>query len=112
MSAKRSVVVALHRADTSTGRLALSDEALVAGVGVGDPAALGALYDRHHEAVARFVSRLTRAIADDVDDELQASTFAVPPVALEAVAQELVHALTVSKCYLRNHVTALFEVGH
>jgi RNA polymerase sigma-70 factor (ECF subfamily) len=71
MSTLRNKVVALHRAETRVGAErggGLSDEALVAGIGVGDPAALGALYDRHHEAVARFVTRLTRAIPNDVDD--------------------------------------------
>lgn len=62
---KPAKVVALHRADT-TGGVSLSDEALVAACGVGDPAALGALYDRHHAQVRRFVTRLTRAA--DVDD--------------------------------------------
>jgi hypothetical protein len=49
-------VVRLHRTG-NTGPVNLGDEALVAACGVGDPAALGALYDRHHEAVARFVGR-------------------------------------------------------
>lgn len=60
-------VVRLHRSGT-TGPVTLGDEALVAACGVGDPAALGALYDRHHEAVARFVSRLSNAATNDVDD--------------------------------------------
>jgi len=60
-------VVRLHRTG-NTGPVHLGDEALVAACGVGDPAALGALYDRHHEAVARFVSRLSGAGTDDVDD--------------------------------------------
>jgi RNA polymerase sigma-70 factor (ECF subfamily) len=60
-------VVRLHRSGT-TGPVTLGDEALVAACGVGDQAALGALYDRHHEAVARFVARLSSANASDVDD--------------------------------------------
>jgi RNA polymerase sigma-70 factor (ECF subfamily) len=67
-------VVRLHRVDTRAE--ALSDEALVAACGVGDPAALGALFDRHHEAVLRFVTRLTGANEDDVDDIVQ-DTFLV-----------------------------------
>jgi len=73
MSAAR--VVRLHR-DGGTGAHALSDEALVAACGVGDRAALGALFVRHHEAVLRFVTRLTGANDDDVDDVVQ-ETFLV-----------------------------------
>ena len=68
MSAAR--VVRLHGGG-STGPNALGDEALVAACGVGDRAALGGLFDRHHEAVLRFVTRLTGAGADDVDDIVQ-----------------------------------------
>jgi RNA polymerase sigma factor (sigma-70 family) len=45
----------------------LSDRALVSAVAAGDAAALGALYDRYHRDVARFVARLAR----DVDDLVQ-----------------------------------------
>lgn len=38
----------------------LSDRALVSALGEGDPAALGALYDRFHRDVHRFVARLAR----------------------------------------------------
>jgi RNA polymerase sigma-70 factor (ECF subfamily) len=68
-------VVRLHRPG-STGAHELTDEALVAACGVGDRAALGALFDRHHEAVLRFVTRLTNANEDDVDDIVQ-DTFLV-----------------------------------
>jgi RNA polymerase sigma-70 factor (ECF subfamily) len=69
VTTQRQKVVALHRSSaSSSGRITVSDEALVAGVGVGDASALGALYDRHSEAVRRFVARLTRRVADDVDD--------------------------------------------
>jgi RNA polymerase sigma-70 factor (ECF subfamily) len=73
MSAAR--VVRLHQGGSSVAR-ALSDEALVAACGVGDRAALGELFDRHHEAVLRFVTRLTGAKEDDVDDVVQ-DTFMV-----------------------------------
>lgn len=38
----------------------LSDRALVSALGEGDAAALGALYDRYHRDVHRFVARLAR----------------------------------------------------
>jgi len=52
-------------------RTELSDEALLASCGVGDPAALGALFDRHHEAVYRVISRLLRAEPAETDDLVQ-----------------------------------------
>ncbi|MBV8758890.1 MAG: RNA polymerase sigma factor [Deltaproteobacteria bacterium] len=49
----------------------LSDEALLAACGVGDTAALGALFDRHHEAIYRLISRLLRTDASEIDDLVQ-----------------------------------------
>ncbi|HSK01907.1 MAG TPA: RNA polymerase sigma factor [Kofleriaceae bacterium] len=49
----------------------ISDEALLAACGVGDPAALGALFDRHHEAVYRLISRLLRTEPVEIDDLVQ-----------------------------------------
>ena len=49
----------------------ISDEALLASCGVGDPAALGALFDRHHEAVYRLISRLLRREKTEIDDLVQ-----------------------------------------
>lgn len=51
----------------------MSDEALLAAVALGDPAALGAFYDRHHEAVYRFLGRFLSGYGDDVDDLVQAT---------------------------------------
>ena len=47
----------------------LSDRALVSAVAEGDQAALGALYDRFHRDVYRFVARLARPL--DLDDFVQ-----------------------------------------
>ncbi len=52
---------------------ALSDEALVAACGLGDAAALGALFDRHHEGVSRFLQRMSRGDAAEIDDLAQAT---------------------------------------
>jgi RNA polymerase sigma-70 factor (ECF subfamily) len=43
----------------------LSDRALVSALAQGDQAALGALYDRFHRHVYRFVARLSSSDADD-----------------------------------------------
>lgn len=54
----------------------MSDEALVAAAGSGDPAALAALYDRHHRDVHRFLGRMVGVDGTDADDLLQ-ETFVV-----------------------------------
>ena len=65
-------VVPLRRLDERLAGLAeLSDEALLAACGVGDSAALGALFDRYHEAVYRLVSRLIRSEPHEIDDLVQ-----------------------------------------
>lgn len=65
-------LVPLRRIDDRKATLReLSDEALLAACAVGDSAALGALFDRHHEAVYRLVSRLLRMEASEIDDIVQ-----------------------------------------
>lgn len=49
----------------------LSDEALLAACGVGETAALAALFDRYRAHVRRFISRLAGADARDLDDLVQ-----------------------------------------
>jgi RNA polymerase sigma factor (sigma-70 family) len=51
----------------------LSDAALVAGLAVGDNAALGVLFDRHHRGVFAFLSRLAGTDDRDLDDLVQAT---------------------------------------
>jgi RNA polymerase sigma-70 factor (ECF subfamily) len=50
----------------------LSDRALVSALAEGDQAALGALYDRFHGDVFRFVARLARG---DITEDLAQQTF-------------------------------------
>lgn len=65
-------VVPFRRLDERRAALSeISDEALLAACGVGDSAALGALFDRHHEAVYRLVSRLLRGEPAETDDLVQ-----------------------------------------
>ncbi|HUQ04826.1 MAG TPA: RNA polymerase sigma factor [Kofleriaceae bacterium] len=56
----------------------MSDEALLAACATGDGAALGALFDRHHDGVRRFLGRLSGTDDRDLDDLVQA-TFEILP---------------------------------
>ena len=51
----------------------ISDAALVAACAVGDGAALGVLFDRHHRGVYAFLSRLAGTDDRDLDDLVQAT---------------------------------------
>lgn len=55
----------------------MSDEAVLAACASGDAAALGALFDRHHEAVYRFISRLSQTRPADIDDLVQVTFLTV-----------------------------------
>jgi len=69
--AKQGKLLPLRRVDGVTEEM--SDEALIAACAVGERAALGALFDRHADAVYRFVSRATTTSASDADDLVQAT---------------------------------------
>jgi RNA polymerase sigma-70 factor (ECF subfamily) len=59
----------------------MSDEALVAACATGENAALGALYDRHVDAVRRFLARMSGTDERDLDDLVQATFETVPRAA-------------------------------
>jgi RNA polymerase sigma-70 factor (ECF subfamily) len=59
----------------------MSDEALVAACATGESAALGALFDRHHAAVRRFLARVSGASDSDLDDLVQITFATVPRAA-------------------------------
>jgi RNA polymerase sigma-70 factor (ECF subfamily) len=70
--AQGGTIVPLRRLDERRAALSeISDEALLAACAIDDAAALGALFDRHHEAVYRLISRLLRGDAADTDDLVQ-----------------------------------------
>jgi len=71
MAAKLADVVPLRRLAGEVHEL--SDEALVSATAAGDPAALGALFDRFAGDVHRFVARIAAPYAADVDDLVQAT---------------------------------------
>ncbi|HUJ63143.1 MAG TPA: RNA polymerase sigma factor [Kofleriaceae bacterium] len=65
-------IVPLRRRDERRAAASeLSDQALLAACGIGDSAALGALFDRHHEAVYRLISRLLSTEPGAIDDLVQ-----------------------------------------
>jgi RNA polymerase sigma factor (sigma-70 family) len=71
-SPQGGTIVPLRRLDERRAALSeISDEALLAACAVGDSSALGALFDRHHEAVYRLISRLLRTEPCEIDDIVQ-----------------------------------------
>lgn len=64
-------LVPIRRDERRAALSELSDDALLAASAVGDAAALGALFDRHHEAIYRLVSRLLRSEPSEIDDLVQ-----------------------------------------
>jgi RNA polymerase sigma-70 factor (ECF subfamily) len=59
----------------------MSDEALMAAAGTGATAAIGALFDRHHQQVHRFLCRLSLVDAAEIDDLIQATFAELPKLA-------------------------------
>lgn len=72
MKAAKGKLLAFRRAECSITEM--SDEALLAACGVGESAALGALFDRHRTHVRRFIGHLAGSDVRDLDDLVQ-STF-------------------------------------
>lgn len=66
---RRGVLLPFRRGSDAAAEM--SDEALLAACAVGEAAALGALFDRHNEAIFRFVSRTAFGPASDVEDLVQ-----------------------------------------
>jgi RNA polymerase sigma-70 factor, ECF subfamily len=74
-----SRVIPIRRVSGSSAEM--SDEALVAACATGENAALGALYDRHVDAVRRFLARMSCTDDRDLDDLVQATFETVPRAA-------------------------------
>ena len=72
-------IVPLRRVEGAPSEM--SDEALVAVCAMGEGAALGALFDRHADAVRRFLARSTATDDRDLDDLVQTTFEAVPRAA-------------------------------
>jgi RNA polymerase sigma-70 factor (ECF subfamily) len=69
LSDSQAKIVPLRRLGSAPAEM--SDEALLAACGAGEGTALGALFDRHHRAVFRFLSRITFGDESDVEDLVQ-----------------------------------------
>lgn len=84
----------------------LSDEALVAACATGESAALGALFDRHHDAVRAFLGRMSGTDARDLDDLVQATFETLPRAARSFGGRAAVKTwlLGVAANVVRHHV--------
>jgi RNA polymerase sigma-70 factor (ECF subfamily) len=71
---KRGQLVPLRRAEADEG--AISDNGVLAACATGDRAARALLFERHVDAVARFVARMTCADEAAIDDLVQATFLA------------------------------------
>jgi len=65
-------IIPLRRFEERRAALSdITDETLLAACASGDTAALGALFDRHHEVVYRLISRLMHTEPAEIDDLVQ-----------------------------------------
>lgn len=99
-------IVPLRRIEGAPSEM--SDEALVAVCAMGEGAALGALFDRHAEAVRRFLARSTATDDRDLDDLVQTTFEAVPRAArrFDGRSQVRTWLFGVAANVARHHVRA------
>ena len=115
---KAARVVPLRRIQGAPEEMA--DAALVAACAVGDTAALGALFDRHHLAVYRFVARSTGLRQDELDDVVQSTFMQVMTASRAFRGESAVRtwlfgiAVNIGRHHIRSEIrrrTALASVG-
>jgi RNA polymerase sigma-70 factor, ECF subfamily len=84
----------------------MSDEALVAVCAMGESAALGALFDRHYDAVRSFLARMSATDDRDLDDLVQVTFETVPRAArkFDGRSQVRTWLLGVASNVVRHHV--------
>lgn len=84
----------------------ISDEALVAACAVGDQAALGALFDRHHQRIHRFLCRVASLSSSEGEDLLQETFTAVWKASqrYQGDAKALTWLFGIAANIARNHV--------
>lgn len=84
----------------------MSDEALVAACATGDAAALGALFDRHYDAVRGFLARMSGTDDRDLDDLVQVTFETVPRAAahFDGRAQVRTWLLGIATNVARHHI--------
>jgi len=103
----RVAIVPLRRLDERRVAISdISDEALLVACAVGDSAALGALFDRHHEAVYRLVSRLLHRERAEIDDLVQTTFLEVWKAARRYTARGSVKSFVfgIAANTVRHHV--------
>jgi RNA polymerase sigma-70 factor (ECF subfamily) len=84
----------------------MSDEALVAVCAMGEPAALGALFDRYYQVVRGFLARMSGTDDRDLDDLVQITFETVPRAARRFDGRSSVRTwlLGVANNVARHHV--------
>lgn len=75
----KKTLLPLRRHEGTTEEM--SDEALMAAAGTGAAAAIGALFDRHHQQVYRFLCHLALVDVGEVEDLVQATFADLPKLA-------------------------------
>lgn len=73
---KLGQLISLRHARSATSVEELSDDALAAACATGDRAAQSLLFERHADAVYRFIARMRSSDSDSVDDLVQATFIA------------------------------------
>lgn len=73
---KLGQLISLRHARSATSVAELSDDALAAACATGDRAAQSLLFERHADAVYRFIARMRSSDSDSVDDLVQATFIA------------------------------------
>lgn len=86
----------------------LSDDSLLAACALGDNAALGALFDRFHKPLFRFLLRNFNRHAVDLEDLVQATFLSVPQAAAKFRKEASVRAwlFSIALNLARHHVRA------
>jgi RNA polymerase sigma-70 factor (ECF subfamily) len=95
-------------ADATLRESRRTEQELVGAVARGDGSALGALFDRHHRGIYRFLSRLSGADSGDLDDLVQNTfmrlTDAAPRFAGQASVKSWIFAI--ASHVARDHIRA------
>jgi RNA polymerase sigma-70 factor (ECF subfamily) len=100
----RRTIVPFRRVEGTASEM--SDEALVGACALGEIAALGALFDRYHDVVRRFLARMSGTDDRDLDDLVQITFESVPRAArgFDGRSQVKTWILGVANNVARHHV--------
>lgn len=96
--------------------LPMSDKALLAACAIGEESALGTIYDRHHQPLFRFISRVACGPGGDVEDLVQCTFIEVWKSAGRFHGKGTVRSwifgigANVSRHYIRSEVRRRFAI--